>query len=272
MGSAKCLFLSSTPLACGGFPAWASVCQSGVVTAVVTSRCFRRLAKLLFRFSLSFALWFFGPSLGSPFLSCSPQTLLWPLLTALGLSAVGSPRVRDCSFRSRLWALQGVVDDCWAWRVLACSPPTSCLTAHLCSFGRTFVFHPFASPPCGDDLAVRLRLASSPPSGTFHPDRPAPCLAHERRRPRRLLTRVCRMPARTPALHLVGSAPPTAVTTTSNRSPQWTPSLSTSAAQGTNRNSHEPIHRLPARTTSASPAPDAACRVGARHFATNYCR
>ena len=65
-------------------------------------------------------------------------------------------------FRS---ALQNAVSDSWASRVLACSPPTSCLTAHLCSFGRTFASHPFAPPPCGDDLAVRLRLASQAPGG-----------------------------------------------------------------------------------------------------------
>ena len=136
-----------------------------------------------FRFSLSFALSFFGPSLGTPFRSCVPQTLLWPLLTPRRLSTSGSPRVRVCSFRSRLWALQKAVSDCRASRVLACSPPDSCLTAHLCSFGRTFACRPFAPPPCGDDLAVRLRLASLPPSGTFHPDRPDPCRAHERRFP-----------------------------------------------------------------------------------------
>jgi hypothetical protein len=115
------------------------------------------------------------------FLSCAPQTLLWPLLTPRRLSTSGSPRVRVCSFRSRLWALQKAVSDCRASRVLACSPPDSCLTAHLCSFGRTFACHPFAPAPCGDSLAVRLRLASLPPSGTFHPDRPDPCRAHERR-------------------------------------------------------------------------------------------
>ena len=137
-------------------------------------------AKFPLRFSLSFALSFFGPSLGTPFSSGVLQTLLRPLLTAPGLSAGGSPRVRVCSFRSRLWALQSAVSDCRASRVLACSPPTPCLTAHLCSFGRTFAFHPFAPAPCRDDLAVRLRLASLPPSGTFHPDRPDPCRAHER--------------------------------------------------------------------------------------------
>ncbi|MCX6928083.1 MAG: hypothetical protein NT154_33455, partial [Verrucomicrobia bacterium] len=52
-------------------------------------------------------------------------------------------------------------------RVLACSPPTACLTAYLCSFGRTFASRPFAPPPCGDDLAVRLRLASQAPGGNL---------------------------------------------------------------------------------------------------------
>ena len=120
-------------------------------------------AKFPLRFSLSFALSFFGPSLGTPFCSCVLQTLLRPLLTPRRLSAPGSPRVRVCSFRSRLWALQSAVSDCRASRVLACSPPTPCLTAHLCSFGRTFACHPFAPAPCGDDLAVRLRLASPAP-------------------------------------------------------------------------------------------------------------
>ena len=119
------------------------------------------------RFSLSSALSFFGPSLETPFCSCVPQALLWPLLTPQGLSTSGSPRVSVCSFRSRLWALQNAVSDSWASRVLACSPPTSCLTAHLCSFGRTFAFHPFAPAPCGDDLAVRLRLAPQAPGGNL---------------------------------------------------------------------------------------------------------
>jgi hypothetical protein len=160
-------------------PRWAVVSQAGRATAVVTSRCFVRFHGLRSRVQVG-SVDSFGPSLGTPFSSCVLQTLLRPLLTAPGLSAGGSPRVRVCSFRSRLWALQSAVSDCRASRVLACSPPTPCLTAHLCSFGRTFAFHPFAPAPCGDDLAVRLRLASLPPSGTFHPDRPDPCWAHER--------------------------------------------------------------------------------------------
>ena len=95
------------------------------------------------------------------------SSLLWPLLTSPGLSAGGSPRVSVCSFRSRRWAPQSAVSDSWASRVLACSPPTSCLSAHSCSCGRTFAFHPFAPAPCGDDLAVRLRLASQAPDGNL---------------------------------------------------------------------------------------------------------
>jgi len=95
------------------------------------------------------------------------SSLLWPLLTSPGLSAGGSPRVSVCSFRSRRWALHDVASDSWASRLLAHSPPTPCLSAHSCSCGRTFAFHPFAPAPCGDDLAVRLRLASQAPDGNL---------------------------------------------------------------------------------------------------------
>src|SRR6266436_1276472 len=128
---------------------------------------FRTAREVPSRFSLSSALSFFGPSLGTPFSSCVPPTLLWPLLTPRRLSTPGSPRVRVCSFRSRLWALQNAISGSWASCLLAHSPPTSCLTAHLCSFGRTFASHPFAPPPCGDDLAVRLRLAPQAPGGNL---------------------------------------------------------------------------------------------------------
>ena len=112
----------------------------------------------------------FGPSalrIETPFCSCVPRPLLWPLLTPLRLSAPGSPRVSVCSVRSRLWALQNVASGSWASWVLAHSPPTSCLTAHLCSFGRALASRPFAPPPCGDDLAVRLRLAPQAPGGNL---------------------------------------------------------------------------------------------------------
>src|SRR5207245_8889702 len=75
--------------------------------------------------------------------------------------------VRVCSFLSRLLALQNAVSGSAASFLLAHSPPTSCLTAHLCSFGRPFAFHPFAPPPCEDDLAVRLRLAPQAPGGNL---------------------------------------------------------------------------------------------------------
>ena len=95
------------------------------------------------------------------------SSLLWPLLTSLGLSTKGSPRVSACSFRSRRWALQTAVSDSRASCSLAHSPPTACLTAHSCSCGRTFACRPFAPAPCGDDLAVRLRLASQAPGGNL---------------------------------------------------------------------------------------------------------
>ena len=148
------------------FRVWLVVGQSGVATVVVTSRrfvlCFIPASSVSIGSVRSF-----GPSLGAPFCSCAPQTLLWPLLTSPHLSAQGSPRVRICSFRSRLWALQSVVRGSWASCALAHSPPTPCLTAHLCSFGRTFACRPFAPAPCGDDLAVRLRLASPAPVGNL---------------------------------------------------------------------------------------------------------
>jgi len=112
----------------------------------------------------------FGPSalrIETPFCSCVPPALLRPLLTSLRLSAQGSPRVSVRSFRSRLRALQNVVSEFRTSCLLAHSSPTSCLAARLCSFGRAFAFHPFAPPPRGDDLAVRLRLASQAPVGNL---------------------------------------------------------------------------------------------------------
>ena len=112
----------------------------------------------------------FGPSalrIGTPFCSCVPRSLLWPLLTSHRLSAAGSPRVSVCSVRSRLWALPHVASGSWASRFLAHSPPTYGLTAHLYSFGRALASRPFAPASCGDDLAVRLRLAPQAPGGNL---------------------------------------------------------------------------------------------------------
>jgi len=105
--------------------------------------------------------------IGRPFCSCLPPALLWPLLTPQRLSAPGPPRVSVRSVRSRLWALQAAASDSWASSLLADSPPTSCLLTHLCSFGRALASCPFAPPPCGDNLAVRLRLASQAPDGNL---------------------------------------------------------------------------------------------------------
>ena len=110
----------------------------------------------------------FDPSalrIETPFCSCVPPALLWPLLTPQHLSAPGSPRVSVGSVRSRLWALPAVASGSRASCLLAHSPPTAGLSAHLCSFGRALAFHPFVPAPCGDDLAVRLRLAPQAPGG-----------------------------------------------------------------------------------------------------------
>ena len=142
------------------------VCQLGVVTAVVAPLCFVLLFIRAASVSIG-SIGSFGPSLGLPFGSCRPQTLLWPLLTPQRLSAPGSPRLRVRSFRSRLWALHSAFSGSWASCLLAHSPQTLCLIAHLCSFGRTFAFHPFAPLPYGIDLAVRLRLAPQAPDGNL---------------------------------------------------------------------------------------------------------
>ena len=157
-------FQSSTPLACSGFSAWALVGQSGLVTAVVASRCFGR-SLVTGQVLIELCSFVLRPFALPGFRRAS--SLLWPLLTSPGLSAGGSPRVSVCSFRSRRWVLQDVVSDYWASRLLAHSPPTSCLSAHSCSYGRTFAFHPFAPAPCGDDLVVRLQLASQAPVGNL---------------------------------------------------------------------------------------------------------
>ena len=150
----------------GAFCVWPAVSQSRVATAVVTPRCFVR-SFVIPPSILVGSVRSFGPSLETPFSSCVPLSLLWPLLTSHSLSTPGSPRVSVCSFRSCLWALQNAVSDSRASHLLACSPPTSCLSAHLCSFGRTFASRPFALSPRGDNLAVRLRLASQAPVGNL---------------------------------------------------------------------------------------------------------
>ncbi len=174
----------------GAFCVRPVVCQSGVATEVVASHCF--VLSFVMASSVSIgSVRSFGPSLETPFCSCVPQSLLWPLLTSPPLSRRGSPRVRVCSFRSRLWALQNAASGSWASCLLAHSPPTSCLTAHLCSFGRTFASHPFAPPPCGDDLAVRLRLAPQAPGGNLssRQTRPLPGTLARATRPFRSATR-----------------------------------------------------------------------------------
>ena len=179
--------VSSTPAACSGFSAWAFGSPVRGGDRSCHAPLFRTTLTVAVRFSLSAALSFFGPSLGPPFCSCAPQTLLRPLLTSPRLSTRGSPRVSAWSFRSRLWALQHAVSD---FGLRVCSP--------------TRPRHPASLPICVPSVErlppalSRRPLAEAtwrfsygwrhkPPSGTFHPDRPCPCRAHERRLPSRLL-------------------------------------------------------------------------------------
>ena len=127
----------------------------------------------------------FGPSalrIGTPFCSCVPRSLLWPLLTSHRLSAAGSPRVNVCSFCSRLWALPNVASGSWGSRVGSHTRPR----------------HPASLPICVPSverwpatLSRRLLAETTwrfgygwhhkPPAGTFHPARADTCRAHERR-------------------------------------------------------------------------------------------
>ena len=130
------------------------------MTVVVTPRRFGRLPRFPFRFSLSFVLSFFGPSLETPFCSCVPQSLLWPLLTPQeSLNSGVSPG--QCLFFP--FAPLGST-ECRQWLLgfaFASAPDTlpHCPFVFLRS---NVCYHPFAPAPCGD-LAVRLRLAPQAP-------------------------------------------------------------------------------------------------------------
>ena len=94
----------------GAFCVRPIVSRSRVVTVVVTPCRFVRSCVIQSSIRVG-SVRSFGPSLETPFPSCVPLTLLWPLLTSRSLSTPGSPRVSVCSFRSRLWALQGAASD-----------------------------------------------------------------------------------------------------------------------------------------------------------------
>ena len=162
----------------GGISVRPTLGQTRVATAVVTPCCFVQC----FLFDPEFDLAPSGPSaLRSSRLS--PGVLAEPskeqslngfaarrdglTLPRKRLIQQKCPRVSACSFHSCHGALQTAVSDSRASWLLAHSPPTACLTAPSCSCGRTFAFHPFTSAPCGDDLAVRLRLASQAPVGNL---------------------------------------------------------------------------------------------------------
>jgi len=141
-----------------------------------------RLACAFFgRFSLSSAPSSFGPSLGPPFCSCEPQTLLRPLLTPRRLSAPGSPQVNGWSFRSRLGALQAAVSD-RGLRVCAHARPRLPASLPICvpSVER-LPSAPSRRFLAGPTWQFGYGSCHQLPSGTFHPDRPATRWAHARR-------------------------------------------------------------------------------------------
>ena len=112
----------------------------------------------------------FGPSalrIGTPFLFVRPSSATtasadFPPPLSGGISpgqCLFCPLAPLGSTACRQWFLGFVFASTLA--------PAPCLSAHSCSCGRTFAFHPFAPAPCGDDLAVRLRLASQAPGGNL---------------------------------------------------------------------------------------------------------
>jgi hypothetical protein len=119
--------------------------------------------------------WFFGPSLQPHYW---PSALLRPLLTSLPLSCERSPQVR-C--RICLLVPTGSTGCVLMILGLCCSGPTR--RPHPASLpvgvptveGLPSASFSFASRL---RLAVRLRLPSSAPIGSFHPTRFCPCWAH----------------------------------------------------------------------------------------------
>jgi hypothetical protein len=79
-------------------------CQTRVVTAVVTPRCFGRLRAGLVQVLMEFCSFVLRPFAAPGF--CRASSLLWPLLTSPRLSAQGSPWVNADPVPSRCLALR----------------------------------------------------------------------------------------------------------------------------------------------------------------------
>ena len=112
------------------------------------------------------------------------STLLWPLLTPAGLSSGRSPWVSEITFATRRRTLPVALRMTFGFR--CCSPAHPHHRPH-CPFVflRSYLgLRPFRAVSSRSRPGLQLRLASPPPSGTFHPDSYLTCQAHEHTRPR----------------------------------------------------------------------------------------
>ena len=141
----------------------------------VSSLCFG----FLFRFSLSFVFFVlrsFAPSAFRP-----TSALLRPLLTAAGLSPCSSPWVSVIPFDAGRQTLPLTL---WMTFGVRCCQPAHPCNRPLCLFvflRSLLCFRPFRAVSSRSRPGLPLRLASPPPSGTFHPDSVHTCQAHWRR-------------------------------------------------------------------------------------------
>jgi len=118
----------------------------------------------------------FSPSLHGHY---PVSKLLRLLLTSPKLSSGRSPRVRTLTLPSCRQALPNAPSDgLRASLFLASSPLAFGLSACSCSCGRSFASGFLQHLPRGQHLAVRLRLAPSPPVVTFQTTSQRPCRAH----------------------------------------------------------------------------------------------
>ena len=149
-----------------------------MVTAVVASHRFGALCPFGSRFSLSVA--FCSSALRSSRLSPGFITTMasadFPGPLSLGISlgqCWGFPFVPSGS--------TAAVDDSWASLVFACSPAVGQPLCRFVFLQSKVRLRPFRTGPLRFRSGLRLRLSSSTPSGTFHPDSSSTCQAHERR-------------------------------------------------------------------------------------------
>ena len=167
---------SSARAAWGGCTAGASLGRSGSVAAVAASRRFGGLyelpSRLLFS-SVPFVLW---PFARPCFHSASVATMASAdSLAPLGIKGLLGSVSRLSSHAAEFYLTH--LDDLWASLFLASLPPAPGLTTRSCSCGQEFASGSFSLRFTARPN-LPLRLASSPPSGSFHPDSHLTCQAH----------------------------------------------------------------------------------------------